>query len=368
MDRRWRGKIHKNMNLKSEKHKNTDLNIKGDSCLGIVGTCQDMCPESERILRTRERLLHRLEMGQDSGGPIKEFSRPAAGQKPPMAHEVRSPSTLLSTTSHLLTITLNCNHEPLHVIYDFIFDRLRAVRQDLVLQNVQDLTTLTILTRCVRFHLAFSLLLSPHPIARFDPHINFSHLLDCLKHCLILHRNLRLNDAKREELSCVYLLVNLGRPEAIKWAIQQDSLKKFPLMKTSLNITRAYEERNYVRFFRLVRDVPPILQLSVQRAVSSMAALAVEIMNTGYSSANCRFPLNKLKELLKLENMKTVENIVVSQGIRIEEGAVRFKKEEFRGGGITSGDWYFDIISSKIKMSCLSDLVMDGMDAEEYLS
>jgi SAC3 domain-containing protein 1 len=334
-------------------------NCGSESGAALVGTCEDMCPRAEQVLRIRERLLHKLEMGQNTGGPIKEFSRPAAGQKPPSPQEVRSPGALLHTTTHLLTVTLNCKQEPLHVIYDFIFDRLRAVRQDLVLQDLEDLTTLLILTRCVRFHLVFSLLLSPHPIARFDPHINFSHLLDCLKHCIKLHHKLGLKDEEREELSAVYLLLNLGRPEAINWAIKQGrSLKQLPLVKSSLAITRAYQEANYVRFFRLVRDLPPVLLLSVQRAVASMALLAVKIMNTGYSSANCRFPLSKLQELLLLENVNTAEELVRSQGLRIEAGAVRFKKEEFRGGGQPANS-YFDLISSKIEMSRISDLIMD---------
>ena len=35
-------------------------------------------------------------------------------------------------------------------LYDFVFDRLRAVRQDLVVQRVMDNTSIVILSICVR--------------------------------------------------------------------------------------------------------------------------------------------------------------------------------------------------------------------------
>jgi hypothetical protein len=39
------------------------------------------------------------------------------------------------------------------VVYDYIFDRLRAVRQDLTIQCSQDVQCLTILEQCIRFHI-----------------------------------------------------------------------------------------------------------------------------------------------------------------------------------------------------------------------
>jgi len=39
------------------------------------------------------------------------------------------------------------------VIYEFVFDRLRAVRQDMVIQSLANLDTVYILEECVRFYL-----------------------------------------------------------------------------------------------------------------------------------------------------------------------------------------------------------------------
>ena len=101
-------------------------------------------------------------------------------------------------------------------VYDFLFDRLRAVRQDLTLQTVADPVTLTVLASCVRFHLVFGLLLRSSQT--FSQHLNSQHQLDCLKSCLLL-----TPDAHQvEELTsihCVYLLNNMDSDHALVWAL-----------------------------------------------------------------------------------------------------------------------------------------------------
>ncbi len=42
--------------------------------------------------------------------------------------------------------------EPFNVIYDFVFDRLRSVRQDLVIQRITDQSAIAILEVIIRFH------------------------------------------------------------------------------------------------------------------------------------------------------------------------------------------------------------------------
>lgn len=42
------------------------------------------------------------------------------------------------------------------LVYEFVFDRLRAVRQDLVIQSITDGTTVYILEQCIQFYLTSS--------------------------------------------------------------------------------------------------------------------------------------------------------------------------------------------------------------------
>lgn len=82
-------------------------------------------------MRTKERLLHRLESGR-RGIPVKQYARPAAGQTQPAPADIRTPETLLATTRYLVGELFGQEEEEMaeNLVYDFIFDRLRAVRQE----------------------------------------------------------------------------------------------------------------------------------------------------------------------------------------------------------------------------------------------
>lgn len=94
----------------------------------LQARCTDFCPPQEIRMRTRERLLHRLETGR-GGCPVKEYSRPAAGQRQPAPAEIRTADTLVKTTRYLVGEVFFSQEMAEHLVYDFVFDRLRAVRQ-----------------------------------------------------------------------------------------------------------------------------------------------------------------------------------------------------------------------------------------------
>jgi SAC3 domain-containing protein 1 len=139
-----------------------DGQMSGSSSSFIKGTCMDMCPVRERKLREKERLLHLLELpiGTPLHPPpkadcyltVKSYSRPAAGQHMPHPDELRPPDILYSTVCHLLTNTVMRDEIDWCVVYDFVFDRLRAVRQDMVIQDVGSVDGMMILEPIVRFH------------------------------------------------------------------------------------------------------------------------------------------------------------------------------------------------------------------------
>ena len=83
---------------------------------------------------------------------MKQFSRPAAGQKCPGEKDVRSPECLVKCVRYLVTVMqAEVARADMQDVYDFVFDRLRAVRQDMVLQaGVSSQDQLFILGVCVR--------------------------------------------------------------------------------------------------------------------------------------------------------------------------------------------------------------------------
>ena len=79
-------------------------------------------------------------------------------------------------------------------VYHFVFDRLRSIRQDLIVQGNPDVPkSVHVLQICVRFHLLASYKLSNEhndiggSEVPFDREFNFTQLLECLKDLLILY-------------------------------------------------------------------------------------------------------------------------------------------------------------------------------------
>ena len=268
-----------------------------DSSAGtVVGRCTDYCPAREVQLRVRERLLHRYEVG--SLRPVKEYSRPAAGQAAPGSDTVRTPDTLLDCVRYLVREVLGprvgVKEEQLE-LYDFVFDRLRAVRQDLVVQGAKDTTSMAILSICVRyvqdlfrltliinfrFHLLFGHLLAHQP--SFSSHINTTNQLDCVKSCLLLSPTTHHNHM----MEAVYLLSNLDSPSAISWAISQP--QPSPQLQLCLAISQAYDQGNCVRFFRLVSTLPLFLLLASAKHCQLMCEHAMSVYSKGFKAKNAR--------------------------------------------------------------------------------
>lgn len=92
----------------------------------------------------------------DKSKVVKEFARSAAGIQRPKPHQLRTPATLKRTVRYLLTEVVSDTRKPFHVAFDFIFDRLRAVRQEIVMQNLDYSLTIQLLEPIIMF-LAYSL-------------------------------------------------------------------------------------------------------------------------------------------------------------------------------------------------------------------
>nr|CAI5823087.1 unnamed protein product [Callosobruchus analis] len=72
-----------------------------------LGTCQDMCPEKERLMReTRHQVALYEQMDENSTMDIrkavKQYSRSSADQETPLPHELRPVSVLQMTMSYLM--------------------------------------------------------------------------------------------------------------------------------------------------------------------------------------------------------------------------------------------------------------------------
>lgn len=290
----------------------------------LSGECTDMCPQKELRMRCKERLLHRYELGRFE--PVKEFSRPAAGQATPQPRDIRTGSTLLRTTEYLINTIFSQETEPLNVVFDFVFDRLRAVRQDMVLQSLSDETACRILAIIVRFHVMSSYLLSELPVDKFDPAINSSHLLECTKMLLVLQDENEVSSFVREEIAAIYILSNLSSPAPFYWALEQPkTLRTSETISASLSLGRLYRERNFVRYFRILATLPSLLQISARQFSERMVIFAVKNYCTAYHSPNCKYPRKKFAQMCSVD-ANVITDVCAMSSVECDAENIRFHK------------------------------------------
>ncbi|XP_012260601.1 SAC3 family protein C isoform X2 [Athalia rosae] len=289
----------------------------------LIGTCMSMCPEKERWMREREGLLHVFEIDPrtqalkrpkaDLAKTVKCFSRPAAGQLMPDATELRPAPVLLATITYLFTkVATRLDHD-WAMIYDFIFDRLRAIRQEVVIQRIRGLQSIQILEPIVRFHVYAGQRLCEKKISVFDPKLNSQHLLECLKQLLVLYDeteeqswidnpkedtdNLSISN-NRSQMESLYILLHLGDVSALE---------------RGLALPEKYRE-------------------------------TIKIMSSAYNSKLLTFPGLKLQEILMYKNIEKLAADCNLFQLSFAHENVQFQASKFRTEVLLANpDMYFTL-------------------------
>jgi len=125
--------------------------------LEFKGTCEDMCPDFERVSRIMDL---RIDPNEREGSlpsqtkMVKALARSAAGQDAPLPSDIRTVAALRRTVDHLFHDILD-NHE-LPDVHSFLWDRTRAIRRDFVFHSSMTPTELVDQVYCLehitRFH------------------------------------------------------------------------------------------------------------------------------------------------------------------------------------------------------------------------
>ncbi|EDO34367.1 predicted protein, partial [Nematostella vectensis] len=246
--------------------------------------------------------------------PVKEFSRPAAGRQTDLS-DLRPPHVLLKTMEYLIGDVLDRKDFPWKIIYNFIFDRIRAIRQDMVIQRVADETAVSILEQATRFHILSHHKLAGMPIEDFDPKINGIHTTECLKRLLVLYKH--VFSRNRPEFESYYLLCNLDNTNALIHGLQlPKSVRVEVNYQLSWKLALAYLHGNYVLFIRLLHRLPRLSLFAVVSYVRDMRIRALDVMNTAYSSQQCMFPIADLNTILGFEESE-IKEFLAAHGLPV---------------------------------------------------
>ncbi|XP_044217929.1 SAC3 domain-containing protein 1 isoform X1 [Thunnus albacares] len=305
------------------------------------GICWSMCPAREQQARESQNRLHRFEMlagtardrrpRVDPLRAVKEYSRPAAGKDATNPTDLRPPDVLLKTVSYLIDdIAASPRLHPWTEVYSFVFDRLRSVKQDMIIQRVSGSDCVAILERTVRFLIYASYRLCGEPLRLYDPRINDTHLQENLSWLLDCYASETRPHPNQEEFQALGLLYNLGSTRAMQHVMElPERLRSSPAITLAMSINRAFLERNPVRLLRFAKRLNFLQSCALHRHLVSCRRDLLLIYSHGYSSRNCRFPLDKLSQLLALDTSLTAQ-LCQAYGVEVnQQNQVVFSKTAF---------------------------------------
>lgn len=305
------------------------------------GTCQTMCPALELRDREAQNRLHHFEMlsgterdKRPKGDPlraVKEYSRPAAGKDSTKPTDLRPPAVLMKTVCYLIDeIAASPDLQPWTEVYSFVFDRLRSVKQDMIIQRVSGLECVAILELTVRFLIYSSYRLCGEPLRLYDPRINDTHLQEYLSWLLDCYKTETGPFPNQEEFQALGLLYNLGSDHVAQHIMElPEQLRSSPAITLALSINRAFLERNPVRLLRLSQRLNFLQSCALHRHLGKCRRDLLLIYSHGYSSRHYHFPLDRVAQLLLLDESLAAQ-LCQSYGVEVnKDNQVVFSKAGF---------------------------------------
>ncbi|XP_072173932.1 SAC3 domain-containing protein 1-like [Diadema setosum] len=306
------------------------------------GQCMEMCSARERIEREKTRRLHPFEVLQGTENTkwpkadpllaIKEYSRPAAGKQEVNTSELRPPHILIQTVQHLVCKVMTRTDHPWTKIYNFVFDRLRAVRQDLVIQRAVGWECTQILEHCVCFHIYSAYRLCRAPVSEFEPKINMDHARECLKRLLVIYQlqDCKQSDAQhraRVQMEALYIMFNLGSLDAMMHSLSLPrNIQQSPNVKRAQSVSSAYLEGNFIRIKKLATGLNAIEMCCLHIHLREIQCRALKTMTMAYSSRNLRFPTPRLANWLMFDSTQEAEDFCRHYRLDVADGKVQFSK------------------------------------------
>lgn len=313
----------------------------------IVGQCMLMCPLEEQQARQESRDLSYFEIQPGTGSKehgdvplvdpakaVKKYKRAAAAQTL-HAKDVRPPAVLRQTMDYLVRCIMDRHDSPdppplpsFLVIYRFVSDRMRALRQDFACQGRRDALAVGCYETMVRFHVLTMFELGDVAnIEKFDPTPNMEKLsqtLTSLRH--MFHDNYTnptgapFPTPNEAEMHSYRLLIDLDR----RFATLYEELDKFdpavkasPIVQFCVQVYNAYRENNYARFFSLARAAPYCHAVLLGLHFNRVRARALEVMSHAYKS----YPFGELVEGLAFENDKHARDFLAFHGVETDPTA-----------------------------------------------
>ena len=282
----------------------------------------DMCPERERYQREVINQYKSFEMRRDEDGAlvldhclmIKEYSRSSADQGLPLPSEMRSSATLLKTIKHILkdiVTKAQYKRQSDNNWYEFISNRTRSIQKDITQQRLNDSVSVQMHEICARFYIYCSHKFSEQSLSSFSFKLNNDQTINCLQSLKEFYDDpLTENSPNEAEFRAYTILLNFNDASVLaKIGRLRPEIRNSCEVKSAINLYFAYNSRNYVKFFRLIKNDKNLKYIStclVHRYFAQMRVEAVRSMAMSFKTRSkstsdeykCLYPFYSLCEIL----------------------------------------------------------------------
>ncbi|MCJ1353558.1 MAG: hypothetical protein MMC33_003545 [Icmadophila ericetorum] len=335
-----------------------------------VGTCQELCPQFERVERIVQQMVDGSEKttleGSDTLVPdeehmVKRFRRSAAGYDEQLPSDIRPPLVLQKTLDYLIEEVVG-GPRPLGKVHKFVWDRTRSIRNDFSIQQVTKLHDVRVAINCferiARFHLLALHQLSQPGNPDFDHYQEREQLSNTLLSLTYYYNDNREtytspNEAEFRAYCTIFEIQDL-RPDLDDRAqLWPPTIIDDPQIQTALKLYAAAQHVVYQQGPLNPKAHHPIAQqnssrfftLTASNAVSYLMACVCEI----YFNQIRSIALDDILKAYKPRGGPTIEDLVLKDmaaflGFDTEEQAGDYCEDHgFMIGQRADGQKYVDV-------------------------
>uniref|UniRef100_F1L019 80 kDa MCM3-associated protein n=1 Tax=Ascaris suum TaxID=6253 RepID=F1L019_ASCSU len=232
---------------------------------------------------------------------VKQYSRSAAGKEKLSPTELRPFAVLMDTVAYLLRVVSEYDsREAWPDVYEFVSDRLRAVRQDMVVENLDAEKSILLLESMIPFYAEAEYRCELTRCPTYDRKLHATQLEECFCRW---RQFVDFSERKNERIMASYLLHNADK----RWVVVQLIAWKEHFCKNNYtfiqDVILSLRMNNFVRFFRLIsQQDDSLLRLTTTRYFATMRLLALKACAVAYRCRDIPLPDAFLEEHLHMKH------------------------------------------------------------------
>ncbi|ONM60171.1 Putative peptidase C48 domain family protein [Zea mays] len=302
----------------------------------IVGLCPDMCPEPERAERERKGDLDRYERLDGDRNlttellAVKKYNRTAERD----ADLIRPLPILQKTMEYLLSLLDHTYDDSFLGLYNFLWDRMRAIRMDLRMQHFFNQEAISMLEQMIRLHI-----IAMHELCEynkgegfsegFDAHLNIEQMNKTSVELFQMyddHRREGVLFSTEKEFRGYYALLKLDKHPGYKvepaelsldLAKMSREIRGSPEILFAREVARACRMGNFISFFRLARKATYLQACLMHAHFAKLRRQALASLHSGLQNGQ-GIPISQVVVWLAMEG-EDVENLLEYHGFGLRQ-------------------------------------------------